>query len=120
MDQIFVEGLVVEAIIGILPEERLAAQPIIFDIYFSVDIREAAQTEDIAQTVSYATVAERVSALAINGRYQLVETLAEAVANVLMGEFGVSWVQVKVSKPKAVESAAAVGVLIERGIKVAD
>jgi len=115
LDTIFVEGLVVEAILGIFPEERVKPQPVVFDIAFLVDTSAAAQSEDIAHTVSYATVAEEVSALTVDGRYQLVETLAQAVVDLLMGKFAVPWVRVKITKPNAVANAAGVGIVMERG-----
>ena len=115
MDTIFVEGLAVEAILGIFPEERVTPQPVVFDIEFLVDISAAASSEDIEQTVSYATVAEEISALAVNGRYQLVETLAEACADLLLQRFAVPWTRIKITKPNAVANAAGVGVMIERG-----
>jgi len=115
LDTIFIEGLKVEAILGIFPEERVTPQPVVFDIEFLVDTSAAATTEDIDQTVSYATVSEQISALALNGRYQLVETLAQASADLLLQDFGVPWVRIKVTKPNAVANAAGVGVMIERG-----
>ena len=115
LDTIFVEGLAVEAILGIFPEERVTPQPVVFDIEFLVDISAAASSEDIEQTVSYATVAEEISALAVNGRYQLVETLAEACADLLLQRFAVPWTRIKITKPNAVTNAAGVGVMIERG-----
>ena len=119
MDTIFIEGLSVEAILGIFPEERVTPQPVLFDIEFLVDTNSAAKTEDIEHTVSYATVSEQISALALNGRYQLVETLAQACADLLLQEFGVPWVRIKVTKPNAVANAAGVGVIIERGTRPA-
>ena len=119
MDTIFIEGLSVEAILGIFPEERVTPQPVLFDIEFLVDTNSAAKTEDIEHTVSYATVSEQISALALNGRYQLVETLAQACADLLLQEFGVPWARIKVTKPNAVANAAGVGVIIERGTRPA-
>ncbi|MGB0865047.1 MAG: dihydroneopterin aldolase [Granulosicoccaceae bacterium] len=115
MDTIFIEGLEVEAILGIFPEERVRPQSVVFDIEFGVDIAAAASSEDINHTVSYATVAEEVSALAVDGRYQLVETLAQACAQLLMQRFKVPWARVKISKPHAVAAAKGVGVVVERG-----
>ena len=115
MDTIFIEGLAVDAILGIFPEERLNPQPVLFDIDFLVDTHAAASSEDIEQTVSYATVAEEISALAINGRYQLVETLAQACADLLLERFAVPWVRIKITKPNAVANASGVGVIVERG-----
>lgn len=115
MDTIFIEGLAVEAILGIFPHERERPQPVVFDIEFAVDIAAAARSEDIEHTLSYATVAEAVSALAVDGRYQLVETLAEACAELLLQRFGVPWARIRISKPEAVPAARGVGVLIERG-----
>jgi len=115
VDIIFIENLEVEAVLGILPHERTTAQRVVFDIQFFVDIRAAVASENIESTVSYAEVAEAVSDLAVSGRYQLVETLAEHCAEHILKSFGVPWVRLKVTKPDAVAKARGVGVLIERG-----
>lgn len=115
MDTVFVKGLEIEAILGIFPEERLKPQPVILDLEFLVDTSDAVTSENIENTVSYAVVAEEVTALAINGRFQLVETLAQACADLLLQTFTVPWVRVTVTKPQAVANAKGVGVMIERG-----
>ena len=83
----------------------------------SADIRSAAATDRLNDTLNYKAIAKRVTSHVENSDYQLVETLAESVANILVTEFTVSWCRVKINKGGAVRGARAVGVIIERGQK---
>lgn len=114
MDTVFVRNLTVDAILGILPWERENTQPVRISFAMATDLRAAARSEDIAQAVDYAAAAERVAALTREGRFQLVETLAEHIAQLLLHEFPVQRVRVEVEKPEAVAAADSVGVSIER------
>ncbi len=115
MDTLFVEGLRVDAILGILPHERTATQPVVVDIEYALDTRAAARSGDINDTVSYATVAESVSSWIVAGQFELVETLAEEVVVRLRDTYSLSWVRLRVAKPEAWPAAASVGIVIERG-----
>ena len=115
MDTLFVRGLRVDAILGILPAERTATQPVLVDVDYALDTRPAAASGDIADTVSYADVADSVSAWIVEGQYELVETLADEVAGRLMATYGLAWVRLRVTKPDAVAAAAGVGIEVERG-----
>ena len=117
MDTIFVNDLRVDAVIGIYDWERRIKQTVSFDLELGADIRRAAARDDIADTVNYKAVAKRVLAFVEASEFQLVETLAERVAEVIMREFSVPWLRLTLRKPGAVRHARDVGVIIERGTR---
>ena len=78
------------------------------------DNRVPAASDDIAHTLDYKAVSKRVAAFVQSTGFGLVETLAERVAELVLAEFPVSRVQLKLSKPGAVRGARAVGVIVER------
>jgi dihydroneopterin aldolase len=114
MDTVFIEALEVEALIGIYEWERRIRQPLVFDIEMAFDNRVPAASDDIAHTLDYKAVSKRVVEYVSQTGFGLVETLAERVAAIILGEFDVARVRVKLSKPGAVRGARAVGVIIER------
>ena len=115
MDIIFIRELTVETVIGIYDWEREIKQPVLFDIEMACDIARAAATDSVDDTLNYKAVSKRVIGFVEKSEFQLVETLAERVAQLIMGEFGVPWVRLKVNKRGALRGAVDVGVLIERG-----
>lgn len=117
MDIIFLHGLKVECVIGVWEWERRIKQKIEIDLDMAADIRSAAATDQLEDTVNYKAIAKRVISHVENSNYQLVEALAESVANILVAEFTVPWCRVRINKGGAVRGARAVGVVIERGKK---
>jgi len=115
MDIIFLHDLRVETVIGIWEWERKIRQTVAIDLDMSADIRKAAASDSVDDTLNYKLVAKRVQQFVGESSYQLVETLAEKIAGVVLDEFEVAWVRVKVNKPGAIRGARDVGVLIERG-----
>jgi len=115
MDIIFLHGLKVETVIGIWDWERKIRQTVAIDLDMSTDIRKAASSDSVDDTLNYKLVSKRVQQFVAASSFQLVETLAERVADIILGEFDVAWVRVKVNKPGAIRGARDVGVLIERG-----
>lgn len=115
MDRVLIEALKVEANIGVFEWEQRIRQQIVFDLELGADARKAAASDNIADAVDYKAVAKRIAGLAGEGRWGLVERLAEAVAACLRDEFNIPWVRVTLRKPGAVTGAAAVGIVIERG-----
>lgn len=114
-DRILVQGLEFETIIGILPDERETPQPLRIDLVLEVDsIREAVDSERIDRTVDYAAVSRRVTEIAREGRFQLVETLAEHCCRALLDEFPIRRLTLRAMKPHALAEAAGVGVEITR------
>ena len=111
---VFVDGLVLPVSIGILPAERLAPQPVLFDIDLVVAVTPPLTSENIADTVSYADVVAAVKAICAAGHIELVETLAERVADAVLADRRVEWVRVRIAKPEIIAEAAGVGIAIER------
>ncbi len=115
LDWILVEGLEFETIIGIHPEEREQLQPLIIDMQLGVaSIRNAVASESIDTTVDYQQVCELVMDHVQQARYQLVETLAERVTELLFERFAIERVVLRVRKPLALPYARGVGVAIAR------
>jgi 7,8-dihydroneopterin aldolase/epimerase/oxygenase len=114
MDKIFIHALKTETIVGIFDWERQVKQTVVMDIEFSADIRKAALSDSIDDTLNYKRVAKRVLAFVDESSFHLVETLAEHVAMLILEEFGVSWVSIALSKPGAIRSSRDVGVKLER------
>jgi dihydroneopterin aldolase len=114
MDRIFIRALKTEAIIGIFDWERQVKQTVLIDIELAADIRKAALTDSIADTLNYKRVAKRVLAFVEASQFHLVETLAEHIAMLILEEFGVAWISIVLSKPGAVRGSREVGVALER------
>jgi dihydroneopterin aldolase len=114
MDHVFIEGLEIEALIGIYDWERRIRQPLLFDLEMAFDNRVPAASDDIAHTLDYKAVSTRIREFVTASDFGLVETLAERVAAVVLAEFPVQRLRLKLSKPGAVRGARAVGVMIER------
>jgi dihydroneopterin aldolase len=114
MDKIFIHALKTEAIIGIYDWERQVRQTVLVDIEISADIRKAALTDSIDDTLNYKRVAKRVLTFVEESQFHLVETLGEHLAMLILEEFGVAWVRITLSKPGAVRSSKDVGVMLER------
>lgn len=115
MDKVLIEGLRVNAVIGVFEWERQIEQPVLIDLVMSVDTRAAAVSDDIQDAVNYALVAEQVAELTKTLKPQLIETLANKMAELILHNFStVQTVQVKVKKPLAVKGAQAVGIEIIR------
>ena len=114
MDIIFLEALEVETVIGIYDWERQIRQKVVFDIHMATDIRKAAATDEIEDTLNYKAVAKRLIEFVGHSEFQLVETLAERVAELVLEEFEVPWLRLRVNKQGAVRGARDVGIVIER------
>jgi 7,8-dihydroneopterin aldolase/epimerase/oxygenase len=114
LDKIFIHALKTEVIVGIFDWERQVKQTVLVDIEFSADIRKAALSDSIDDTLNYKGVAKRVLAFIEGTSFHLVETLAEHIAMLILEEFGVAWVRIALSKPGAIRSSRDVGVIVER------
>lgn len=114
MDIVFLRDLRIETVIGIWDWERRIKQVVSIDLEMATDVRRAAATDRIDEALNYRDVAKRLIAFVEASSFQLVETLAEAAARVVVTEFGVPWVRISVAKPGAVQGSREVGVVIER------
>jgi dihydroneopterin aldolase len=117
MDIVYLHDLRVDCVIGIFEWERRITQTLHLDLDMAADIRRAAASDAIADTLDYKAVARRLADFAGNSQFQLVETLAEKIAGIVLSEFRVPWVRVRINKKGAVRNTDAVGVVIERGEK---
>lgn len=113
-DVIFLAGLTVDCIVGIWDWERRVKQKIVLDLEMAADIRRAAASDSIDDTLDYKRVAKRLLGFVGESQYQLVETLAERIAELIVTEFDVTWVRVRLNKQGAIRGARDVGILIER------
>lgn len=114
MDIVFIEQLSVITTIGVYDWEQTIEQKLVFDIEMAWDNRKAAKSDDVADCLSYADIAETVVSHVEGARFALVERVAEEVAELLLARFNSPWVRIN-SASRAVARAANVGVIIERG-----
>jgi dihydroneopterin aldolase len=114
MDKVFIEALEIECVIGIYDWERKIRQPVVLDIEMAFDNRKPASTDAIADTLDYKAVSKRLIQFVSESQFGLVERLAEHCCAIILEEFGVQHVRLKLAKPGAVRGAKAVGVILER------
>lgn len=116
-DIVFINDLRIETVIGIYDWERKIRQTVSFDLEMATDIARAAASDAIEDALDYKAVAKRLIAFVGDSDFQLVETLAEKCAAMVLDEFDVSWLSLTLRKPGAVSGSRDVGVRIERGRK---
>jgi dihydroneopterin aldolase len=116
-DIVFIRELRADTIIGVYAWERRVRQTVVLEIELASDNRRAATTDQIADALDYAALSTRVLSFIEGSDFQLIETLAERVAAIILEEFDVPWLRLRLAKPGAVARARDVGVLIERGVR---
>jgi 7,8-dihydroneopterin aldolase/epimerase/oxygenase len=114
VDKLFVRDLRVEAIIGFWEWERRVKQIVSIDLEIATDSKAAASVDEVEAALNYERLSERVLEFVGASQFKLVETLAEAIARIVVSEFGAAWVKVSVAKPGAIPRAREVGIVIER------
>jgi dihydroneopterin aldolase len=117
MDLVYIRELEIDAIIGIYDWERETKQTVSIDLEMGCDNTKAAASEDIADALDYKSVAKRLISFVEGSEFLLVETLAERIAAIVLDEFSVPWLRLRLGKPGAVTGSKDVGVIIERGSK---
>jgi len=115
MDIVYLRDLRIDTVIGIYDWERRTRQTVILDLEMGSDVARAAATERIEDALNYKAVAKRLIQFVGESDFQLVETLAERCAEIILEEFDVPWVRLSLNKKGAVRGATDVGVIIERG-----
>lgn len=115
MDKVFIQGLSIQTTIGFFEWEKQIKQTLVFDIEMAWDIKPAAANDELAKTLDYADVSVEIDKFANANPVDLIETLAERLANHLMARYQIPWLKLTVGKPGAVHNAQTVGVVIERG-----
>lgn len=117
MDLIYIRNLRIDCVIGVFEWERRVRQTVAIDLDLAADIAHAAHTDRLDDTLDYKAISKRLVDLVGQSQFQLVETLAETVAQTVLREFRVPWVRVRINKRGALRHATDVGVVIERGHK---
>ena len=115
-DIVYIRDLQIKTIIGIYDWEREIKQTVSIDIEMATDIAKAAKSDNIEDALNYKAVGKRIIQFVEDSEYQLVETMAEKVAQIVLDEFSVNWLRLRVSKPGALRGAKDVGLVIEREI----
>jgi 2-amino-4-hydroxy-6-hydroxymethyldihydropteridine diphosphokinase len=114
MDTIFIEDLRIDTVIGIYDWEREIRQVVSLDLEMSADIRAAAASDRVGDTLDYKRVAKRLIGYVSGSRFELIEALVERVAEIVLYEFGVQRVRVRLGKPGALRFSRTVGIEIQR------
>lgn len=116
-DVIFVKGLKVEAVIGVYEWERAITQPLLIDIALETDISKAAISDNVGDALNYKAVCDDVSEWCQAIKAELLEHLAEQIADKLLTKYASHKVTLSIAKPTAIKQADAVGVQITRHAK---
>ena len=114
MDKIFLNDLHIDTIIGIYDWERETLQTLSFDLEMDWDIRKAAKSDDITDTLDYGAVATTIVKFVEASSYQLIETLAEDLAALLLNSFPIPKIKLTLSKPVALHGQNTARIVIER------
>jgi len=117
MDIVFISDLDIDTVIGIFDWEREIRQTVRLNIEMNADIARAASTDHIDDTLDYKAVSKRMISFVQASEFGLVETLAERCAEIILDEFPVQWLRLRLDKPGAVRGSRSVGVIIERGTR---
>jgi dihydroneopterin aldolase len=115
-DTVSIRDLRVSTVIGVYDWEREVEQGLVFAVDMAADVAKAAAHDDLSDTLDYSAVAQTVKSVVIEGKFQLIESAAERVAQRLIEDFGLTWVRVEVVKPIASEGYTA-AITIERGTR---
>jgi len=114
MDKIFIRELALRCIIGIYPEERREKQDIIINVEIHADLRRAGRSDDLNDTVNYKEIKKAILKLVENSAFQLIESLAERIADIALAHDMAQQVVVTIDKPGALRFAKASAVEITR------
>ena len=117
LDRIAIQGLRGRGLHGVYPRERAEGQTFIVDTVLFLDTRAAARDDDLTATADYGSISEKIVAVIEGEPVNLIETLAQRVADVCLAEARVRRVRVTVHKPDAPITVPFddVTVTIERG-----
>ncbi len=115
MDTVFIKGLNIQTTIGFFQWEKEIKQTLVIDVAMAWDTAKAAENDELAKTLDYAEISTAIDTFANNNPVDLLETLAERLADFLRAQYNIPWLRLSIGKPGAVHNAETVGVEIERG-----
>ncbi|MBI0031843.1 MULTISPECIES: dihydroneopterin aldolase [Gilliamella] len=113
-DRVLIEGLTVLTTIGVYEWEKTIKQKLILDLEMSWDNQPAGESDDVTLCLDYFLVSQSITNFIQSTQFELIECVAERVAQLVIQTFSVQWLKVKVSKPGAIANASNVAVVIER------
>jgi len=114
MDKVYIKGLSIQTTIGFFQWEKEIKQTLVIDLAMGWNTANAAVNDELAKTLDYADISVAIEKFANNNPVDLIETLAERLANYLMTQYQIPWLKLSIGKPGAVHNAQTVGVEIER------
>lgn len=115
-DHLVIEALAIDCIIGLADWERMVKQTVSLDLWLGCDVSGLARKDRVDEgDLNTRALSKRLQAYVEASEFQLIETLAEKIAELILSEFPVQWVRLRLSKPRALRGAANVGVVITRG-----
>lgn len=120
MDKVFIKGLSIQTTIGFFQWEKEIKQTLVIDLAMGWNTANAALNDELEKTLDYADISVAIERFANNNPVDLIETLAERLANYLMTQYHIPWLKLSIGKPGAVHNAQTVGVEIERGKKTTE
>ncbi len=115
MDKVFIEGLTIQTTIGFFAWEKEIKQTLVIDLIMGWDTSVPAKNDELSKTLDYAEISTAIDTFANENPVDLIETLAERLADFLLKTYQIPWLKLKIGKPGAVHNAFTVGVEIERG-----
>ncbi|MBT2383921.1 dihydroneopterin aldolase [Streptomyces sp. ISL-11] len=115
MDTVFIRGLEIATLIGVAEWERQVEQTVVINLELATDITPAAAADDLRDALDYSAVSQRLREFVGASTFQLVETLAERTAQMILDEFPVQRLRLELAKPRPRSGGHTVGVIIERG-----
>ena len=113
-DSVFIQQLAVKTTIGVYEWEKKIKQTLLFDIKMLHDTQSAAKSDDIKDALDYFEVSKAVTSFVQSHQFELIETVANRVAELILTQFNVLQVNINLQKPGAVDNAVSVGVNITR------
>ena len=114
MDKIVLTDFRVDAVIGIWDWEKRNPQNISIDLEMQTDTKKTSQSDSIEDALDYKAVSKRAKQFIQDSQFNLIETLAENLAQIILKEFDVQWLRLSISKPYAIRDSKNIGVCIER------
>lgn len=114
MDIIFLRELKVETLIGVYEWEKRVPQTLQLDMEIALPNTRACQSDDIRDALDYSEIVRHIQSALSKHHFNLLEALAERIAQILLADFNVPWVKVSVAKLNAIRDSRMVGISIER------
>lgn len=113
-DLIVLEGIQLSSVIGVNEWERRSPKQLLLDLSMAVHTETAAQTDDLTETLDYSAVMAQVVAFAAESEFHLIEALAGGIADMVLEQYDMPWVRLKLSKPGVMSGLQQVSLIIER------